>query len=310
MTVAANTAPVSRSVLDAAIDWRLRLDAALDEWLARDEAHARVWQQLQQIDSRIGGIGTQGRKALLHAGKPRRALGGALVLLLGVAALLALADRQWPLRHATADHVTATGEQRSLQLEDGTRIQLDARSALDVAFDAQRRRVVLRSGQLWVETAHGDARPFVVATAEGELRALGTRFVVQRPGDGLTRLVVLEAAVEATARDGERRVLRAGDSVLLAAGGLTPTRPADPGAAAWTHGMLAVENAPLAEVIAALSRHTTARLSVDPRVASLRVTGTFPLRDPELALASLTASLPLRERRTTDWWVRLEPAGD
>ncbi len=311
-----SAAPVRRSVLDAAIDWRLRLDAgetdvtALDAWLARDEEHARVWRQLHDIDARIGRIGSRGRAALLHAGRPRRALAGAMALLLAVAALLPVVDRQWPLRHLAADQVTATGEQRRLQLADGTQIQLDARSALDVDFDGERRELHLRSGQVSIETGHGDARPFVVVTEEGELRALGTRFVVQRLEAGRTRLIVLEAAVEATADDGESRVLRAGDSVWLSGSGMASTVATEPGAAAWTQGMLAVEDAPLADVITVLSRHTAAHIAVDPAVEQLRVTGTFPLHDVDLALASLTSSLPLRQQRTTAWWIRLEPAGD
>lgn len=304
-------APVSRSVLDTAIDWRLRLDAgeadsaALDTWLASDAEHARVWRQLNELDSRIAGIGSRGRAALLRTGRSRRA-SGALVLLLGIAALLPLVDRQWPLRHMAADHVTATGEQRSIELDDGTRILLDARSAIDIAFGQERRRIVLRSGQLLIETGQGDARPLVVTTEQGELRPLGTRFTVLRRDGRRTRLAVLEAAVEVTAHSGEHRVLQAGEGVWLTAGAMAATAPLEPDAAAWVQGMLAVEDAPLADIVATLSSHTTAHLSVDPNAAQLRVTGTFPLDDIDLALAALTSVLPLRERRTTDWWIRLE----
>lgn len=307
-----NPASTSLAVLDAAIDWHLRLangeaDAnAFDAWL-REPEHARVWTQLQSLNQRVSGLGRHGRSAIAQAsGKRRRAMrNAALGLLVTCSTLLMVADRQWPLRHTLADYRTATGEYRELQLADGTHIALDARSALDIEFNGEQRRVELRTGQLLVETAHGDPRPFIVATREGELRALGTRFVVRRDDDGRTRLTVLAAAVEASARNGEKRVLHAGEDVVLDDIGMGASRRATPGAEAWTRRMLAVENTPLSQVVDELTRHTHAHIEVDNAIANLPVTGTFPLHDLDVALAALTSTLPVSEQRTTAFWIHL-----
>jgi len=115
-----------------------------------------------------------------------------------------------------------------------------------------------------VETAHGDARPFIVATDEGELHA----------------------AVEATAHSSEKRVLQAGEDVVLDNKGMQTTGHVAGVADAWTHGMLAVENVPLSQVIAELARYTPAHIDVDAQIADLRVTGTFPLHQTDVALAA------------------------
>jgi len=47
-------------------------------------------------------------------------------------------------------------------------------------------------------------------------------------------------------------------------------------------------------------------LSCSPDIAGLRISGTFLLDDTEGALANLEASLPVRVRRLTRYWVRLE----
>src|SRR5690606_11580505 len=88
-------------------------------------------------------------------------------------------------RHAhtagwTADYRTATGEQRRSVLADGTQLQLNTASAVDVAYDANSRRLVLREGEILITTAPDPAgRPFFVQTPQGIVQALGTRFSVR-----------------------------------------------------------------------------------------------------------------------------------
>ncbi|WP_313520058.1 FecR domain-containing protein, partial [Pseudomonas sp.] len=207
-----------------------------------------------------------------------------------------------------ADEVTASGEQRDVELPDHTRIRLNSRSALDVAFDARERRVILRSGEVLVETAHGDQRPFIVQTAEGDLRALGTRFLVRREAEG-TRLIVLKSAVAAhPARGDEERIIGEGQQVLMGNAWLGASQPAPVAADAWSRGMLVVEEMPLGRLLERLGEYRHGHLGLDPSLENLRITGSFPLNDSDLALAALPPSLPVSIERHTDWWVKVVPA--
>jgi transmembrane sensor len=314
---------VSAQVLDEAIDWRLRLDGgdvggpertAFAAWHAADPDHARAWAQLGGIDQQLAGAAApSARRALLRAGQEQsrqlRRLGRSVLgVLLLAGAGLGLLNQQRPLGDWLADESTARGEQRQLQLPDHTQVRMNSGSALDIRFDAQQRRVFLRSGEILVETAHGDSRPFIVGTAEGDLRALGTRFLVRREGNA-TRLIVLQSAVAArpAARENERIVTQ-GQQVLIRRDDLSASQPAPVGADAWTHGMLVVENQRLGDLLATLGEYRSGYLGVDPAIADLRITGSFPLHDTDKALAALPPSLPVRIEKHTDWWVRLVPA--
>lgn len=308
---------VSRQVLDEAIGWQLCLgsgEASAQErqdfaaWLAAHPEHARVWQQLGAIDQQLGVAASAPARRALTRPRQRPVVGSALGLLLAVGLSLGLLHNQRPLGDYLADQRTAAGEIRELQLPDRSRVSLNSRSALDIQFDGQQRRLFLRSGEILVETAHGDARPFLVATEQGELRALGTRFLVRREGQ-LTRLTVLQSAVAAqpSTRPGER-VVAAGSQVLMSASALGDSRPASIGADAWQQGMLVADNLRLADLLERLGEFHQGHLGVDPRVADLRISGSFPLRDSEQALAALTSSLPVRIERHTDWWLTLVPA--
>jgi len=161
-----------------------------------------------------------------------------------------------------------------------------------------------------VETAHGDSRPFIVETDEGRLRALGTRFLVERDEGDSTLLSVLQSAVAARPEQlpGER-VINQGQQVRLRADGFGNVEANSATADAWTHGMLVVDNVRLSELIEQLARYSPGYLAVDPKLADLRITGSFPLQNIDLALGSLEPTLPVRIEKHGPWWSRVVPRG-
>ncbi|WP_296255084.1 MULTISPECIES: FecR family protein [unclassified Pseudomonas] len=312
------TRPVSSQVLDAAIAWQLCLDrgqgneAERDEfakWYAASEEHARAWTQLGILDQRFVRTTGPARSALMRSrealGRQVRKLGrGVAGFALALGLTLFLGDRLLPVHYWLADQRTATGEQRTIRLSDNTLIHLNTHSALDVRFDARQRRVILQEGEIFVETgSHEDPRPFIVETVEGQMRALGTKFLVKRRDDG-TLLSVLQSAVAAHPQaSASEMILREGQQMLIQRHSLGPMVAMAPGADAWMRGMLVVDNAPLSDVVAEISRYRQGHLGVAPEVADLRITGSFPLNDTDLALKALMPTLPVTIEARTQWWV-------
>jgi transmembrane sensor len=312
---------VSAKVLDAAIEWQLCLDSgavsaeqqhAFAQWLAAHPEHARAWQQLNGLDIRLASAAAApARQALLHSARSkslRRFGNSAFALLLSSALLLGLLAQQRSLTDYLADAHTARGEQRELLLSDHSLIHMNSTSAVDIEFTDSQRGVRLRSGEILVQTAHGDPRPFVVLTEQGRLRALGTRFLVRREGDS-TRLTVLQSAVAAQPSAAvDERIIQAGEQVLMQRQQLSAVQPAPLSAAAWSHGMLVADNLRLADLLDALGEYRSGYLSLDPSLAELRISGSFPLHDTDKALAALPPSLPVRIEQLNKWWVRVVPA--
>ncbi|WP_460130337.1 FecR domain-containing protein [Pseudomonas sp. H1_D05] len=316
----ASSRPVPAHVLDAAIARQLTLDSSsplereeFAKWHAAHEEHARAWRQLGMLDQRFSVAKGPARSALLQSreGIRRRVrrLGSGLasvVLLVGVG--LFASERFLPLDYWLADQRTATGEQRTVRLADGTVLNLNTHSAVDVRFDDKRRLIVLQEGEILVETGHGDARPFIVETREGSMRALGTRFLVKREDQG-TRLSVLQSAVAARPQSNpEEQILHEGQQVLLRGDGLGSIVALNPGADAWTRGMLVVDNARLGDLVHELGRYRRGYLGVASDVADLRITGSFPLHDTDKALSALLPTLPVQIERHTPYWVTVAKA--
>ncbi|AZC25640.1 MULTISPECIES: FecR family protein [Pseudomonas] len=315
--------PVSARVLDAAIAWQLSLDggaSALEheefaKWHCAHEEHARAWRQLGMLDQRFNLAPGPARNALVQSreGLRRRVRklgrGIASVVLVGGLGLF-LEQHYLPLDYWLADQRTGTGEQLMLRLSDGTLINLNTHSALDVRFDDKQRRLILQEGEVLIETGHGDSRPFIVETRDGRLRALGTRFLVKREDQG-TRLGVLQSAVAARPQEGQdEKVFKEGQQVLMQRDGLQAPQALAMGADAWSLGMLVVDNARLGDLIKELGRYRHGYLGVAPEVADLRITGSFPLHNTDLALDALLPTLPVQIERRTDWWVNVVAKAD
>ncbi|MBL8357237.1 MAG: FecR family protein [Delftia acidovorans] len=321
--------PLHARVLDEAAEWLMRLHdsgateadrAACERWRQADPQHALAWERAERLLGKLGGLPAALAMPALDRPRSHRAQRRATVARL--AALLAVAPAGWLAWQAWyaadqrgwgADLRTATGERRTEHLADGSRLLLDTASAVDIRFDGALRLLTLRQGAISIETAADTAtphRPFVVDTAHGRLRALGTRFTVRQEGGradgGPVRLTVTEGAVEVTLRGAASPalVVQAGQQTVLRAGEVTSPQPLQPEATAWTHGMLMADAMPLAAFCAELSRYRPGLLQCAPEVRALRVSGSFPLGDTDRTLTMLASTYPVDvQTRMRGYWI-------
>ncbi|MFC4923253.1 FecR domain-containing protein [Delftia deserti] len=321
--------PLQARVLDEAAEWLMRLHdsgateadrAACERWRQADPQHALAWERAERLLGKLGGLPAALAMPALDRPRSHRAQRRAAVARL--AALLAVAPAGWLAWQAWyaadqrgwgADLRTATGERRTEHLADGSRLLLDTASAVDIRFDGALRLLTLRQGAISIETAADTAtphRPFVVDTAHGRLRALGTRFTVRQEGGradgGPVRLTVTEGAVEVTLRGAASPALgvQAGQQTVLRAGEVTSPQTLQPEATAWTHGMLMADAMPLAAFCAELSRYRPGLLQCAPEVRALRVSGSFPLGDTDRTLTMLASTYPVDvQTRMRGYWI-------
>ncbi|SAK97264.1 FecR [Caballeronia pedi] len=312
---------IDDAVLDEALQWLVTLWSgeagdkereALACWRRADPAHEAAWQRVQSIDNRLGALptaiaGPALRGARARAG--RRAVLRSLLFAGGTGALAWAARDAVPWRNWTADYRTATGEQRSVQLADGTRLTLNTGTALDVRFGPNERRLLLRAGEIYVATAHEMSRayrPFIVDTAQGAVESLGTRFTV-RQGDSRSYVAVYEGAVSVRPMHAaSARRIDAGQQAAFSRDEVEAPSPANADATGWTRGLLIVEQMRLDAFLRELGRYRTGFLRCDPSIANLRVSGVFPLADTDRVLAALEQALPVSTRYATRYWVTVD----
>ena len=283
---------------------------AWEAWYAADPEHQAAWLKIEQVSARLGVVpGRLAGTVLARStrGVDRRVLLRGVFGLAAVGAGGALAYRLMPTEGLQYDLVTGTGERRQVQLADGSILSINAGSRVDIEFTSKQRLVRLYEGEILV-TTHPDnalvARPFVVETAHGRVLALGTRFNVRAEG-GLTRVAVLEKAVEATPgrASGLMQRIEAGQQLSFSEAHIGSLQIADISAGSWASGRLVVVNMPLRQFLAELSRYRRGHIGCDDTVADLPISGAYPIDDTEQALLALTEAFPLRLNRFTRYWV-------
>ncbi|MBM7060030.1 FecR domain-containing protein [Pseudomonas sp. UL073] len=311
------------AVLEQAAEWLVRLEAEpqcrreFDNWQRSDPRHAAAIASLQGVLARFQSLPaapTHSALGAAHRLERRRSVkrsAGSALLALALAVPLALFLRSNPPSYLLADLRTASGEWHSTQLEDGSRISLMGHSAVDLRFVARQRTLHLEQGGILVDVAADAGRPFVVQTEHGSIRALGTRFVVEKR-DQATWLTMLESKVEVrSATDGRTTQVVAGQRLRLDARGFGTPESIDAGAfeQAWRQHQLVVQDRPLPEVLALLAEQHAGHLSYDAdALGGLRVSAVLPLDEPDRALRLLSRSFPIRLQQFTPWLVRVAPA--
>ncbi|MCU9949145.1 FecR domain-containing protein [Pseudomonas sp. PDM13] len=315
---------IDPQILGEAADWLVQLHSgsateddhrAIQLWRNRSPQHAQAWARAESIlgDFRNlpGSLALQTLDNAKRKGIGRRQAIARLGMLLLAAPVAWAAWRQLPWQDWSADLRTATGEQKDLHLPDGTRLLLNTASALDVAFDATSRRLRLFSGEVLITTAKDPSptpRPFLVETPQGIAQALGTRFSLRLDGERC-RVAVMEGAVRVSnSGRSDSQVIEAGRQAAFDREHVLPSTALDPAATAWETGMLLAQDMRLADLVDELGRYRPGVLRCHPRIADIRVSGAFPLRDTDASLRLLQDTLPIALSSLTRYWVTLEPA--
>jgi transmembrane sensor len=228
-------------------------------------------------------------------------------------------------------YTTGIGEQRSIILQDGSTVDLNAQSRVRIVYGARERRVELAEGQALFRVAKDAARPFVVRAGTTDIRAVGTQFDVYRKTAG-TVVTVVEGRVavlpftlparrsirpgaadpadvtEESAPPPTRTILSAGEQVIVGALSTQKAQHADVAAAtAWTQKQIIFRSTPLSEVVSEFNRYNARQLVItDPDIGGTRISGVFSSTDPGSLLRGLTVLGSFRIHSLSD---RIEISG-
>lgn len=188
--------------------------------------------------------------AMASLDRPQPGRRAVLKRALGVAALVPAAwllSRQLPIDVWRADLHTATGERKQLPLADGSALQLNTASAVDV--DLARRRLTLLDGEMALSVP--GAAALTVHTRYGQVIASQAEVCVRQLADAC-RVSVLKGQVQVLDMHGRITVMHAGQQARLEALGLAAPSPFDVLQLGWRDGVLTAQNQLLGDFCASL----------------------------------------------------------
>jgi transmembrane sensor len=307
----------SGSLHEQAISWVTRLHSGdctdqdrhdFDAWLAQSEAHRAAhreveafWSGLSQIEPHATPQLAAARDYLRKARQSRStASRKRLAGVLSVFLILGFSPLWWSWL-TTDTYRTAKGESTSIQLSDGSYIDLNTDTELSVQYTWTRRTVKLARGEALFTVVHNAEKPFEVIAAGGRIQDIGTRFNVYQQADQVS-VTVLEGEVSvAASQSSTAQNLTPGQQLSYTSTGQTSavTRADMNAATAWQKGQLVFKSQPLSAVLEQLGRYHDASLQVpDSRLQALKVSGVFPSNDLSLALNTIAGALPIKISQT------------
>lgn len=325
--------------------WLIRMDGdepltdtekdALREWMSRSPLHrselarlAKFWGQANILTELIAGIEYERRK---HA--HRRGMSWVLTTWLAAALVLAsvimvYSGLQPSSKMVTRAYGTAIGHRKTALLLDGSSIQLNTDTQVQVAYTSNSRRIRLLRGEALFSVIPDSNRVFEVYAADSVVRAVGTAFAVHLEGRKLDLMVtkgiidvsdvtstqdaVDGTSIKAAPLASNLGQLKAGEATSFnsRSGRMEVYQLGPPELQrrlAWQEGYLVFAGEPLSEVVAQLNRYSTTTLAIgDPKLASIAIGARFRIGDLGAVLNLLNTTFGIRARRVNDRSIRLE----
>lgn len=329
---------ITRALLSDAGAWLARMNGPLRtpateegfrRWLNEHPLHREAFRLLTEDWEEIGELK---RFARVDIGAPRfeharevrtprlrPMLAAAAVLVVAVIGLLS-----YSLQHPSI--ATGVGEQRTLTLEDGTKVSLNTSTRIAVQYDKSQRGVRLEAGEAFFEVAKHSNWPFVVTVGGNKVTALGTAFVVRKDAGRRVAITLMEGKVavtgvpdtelsvhgtssslpserQSTDPSGDRTVTLAPGERLILAEREQPLidRPALDKVTAWQQGRVAIDNMRLSEAVAEMNRYSTLRLVIErPESERLVLSGVFTAGQSESFARAVAQSYGLEVVRQGD----------
>ncbi len=306
---------------------------AFEQWLRADERHAAVfaalaetWTMIGESRSPAGNVIALGRE---RAWWRPLSLAAAVLAVAGLGGWHALREAvertQAPYTLAAA---TEIGLLRKVALPDGSVVQLNTDSAMEVRFDADVRRVRLVRGEAHFSVAKNSARPFIVNAAGVDVRVVGTVFNVRLRPESVDVLVTegrvqvgppkspaeMPTSLDEPAAPMSELIAGQKTSVALAAPAPRPVAPVAVTtteirqALAWQARRLDFDATPLREIVAEINRYNRHKLVVaDAQLDEQRFGGSFPASDYATFVRMLEVDFGVvAERRETETLLRLK----
>jgi transmembrane sensor len=319
-------------LLEAAGFWCVRLAHGdltvqeqhdFDAWISASDAHGqafddvvRTWHSIDEVSLQPDVIAHRSQ-ALDEFSKANarkwRAPRISLKPLFAIAASIALLLTGYGLyaQYAFTTYATTTGERRIVQLDDGSRLSLDADTEIKVRYSGDRRELRLERGRAKFDVAKDSLRPFTVLASNRIVVATGTAFSVELINrkvevilyEGRVAVVdgryrpTIAAPTGAKPAHAQREVqLLPGMELLAGSMGNERVSQTDAGRTlTWEAGLLTFEDEPLQMAVERVNRYSDVKLAVgDAEAAGLRVNGVYPAGDIQAFVEGVTGVLPVQ----------------
>lgn len=309
----------SEKVFEEAAEWFHKREtgqldtSAFEKWLLSDLRHETAYRKVEESDFELKSLRLTPEmlrlenEILLKAGhrsksrlypSSRRA-----VIAAGAAGLAGIALAGWHWATLGDVYKTAIGEQKTVLLDDGSKVNIDANSEVRASISRKDRDIRLLSGRANFVVSKDPSRAFRVLARDKLITALGTAFSVDLTADAVS--VILsegEISIGQTSQDHTTNKLiipyLSGQKLVRLQFGTTLPSIKDASAAeelSWLSGTISFQNEALSSAAARMNNYSHVKIEIEGESArKLQVTGQFAAGRSDAFVDAVTSYFPLR----------------
>jgi transmembrane sensor len=327
--------------------WISRMDRGLSQqekqeliaWINQNGKHheallslASLWDDLSVLNE-LSGIFPLEKSHKKQSMMPSLAMAASMLLVVVTSSSLLLGFNPASIipqetLYSVKYYQTKIGEQAIFPMSDGTSVQLNTNSQIEVAYTANHRKLTLLKGEARFDVAKDKERPFTVVSGTQSFTALGTIFNVQKNNEQNMELVVTEGKVlisssselikdvadnfkQLTTQPLISSIVASGQKAIIENSNAMPIQEISLDQVqrdlAWQQGMLIFNGEPLAIALKEVSRYTNTHFEIsDDRIANLKVAGYFKAGDIDGLLQSLNVNFNIHYQKTSTNLIKLE----
>jgi len=286
----------------AAADWVQRRQfwnwsdddqAALDVWLAESDRNRVAYLRQNAVWESAGRLVVL-KPELEVPARARispllmRIAAGVLVAALGAGGIV------YTMHPRAAVYSTDIGGRKTLQLADGSRIELNTNTLVSLSKEGDTRKVTLVRGEAYFHIHHDAAHPFVVVAGDYRVTDIGTEFVVRRAPERV-EVGLIKGGVRFDAANvqgtPQSALLTPGDVVVADANSMKMSKKPIRDLMtelSWRRGMLVFKDTMLEEAAAQFNRYNREKIVLaGADIARLKINGSFQASSSELFARSV-----------------------
>ncbi|WAC00101.1 MULTISPECIES: FecR family protein [Pseudomonas] len=309
------------AITDAAAQWCMRLHAddctpaereAFARWLAADPRHHDEYQAMLEIwftadllprNATVVDFNPPPRQVARrrHHWRPMASAAAVALLVLPLAGWIGWMQGWLPNHY---QHIEAGNQARTVQLSDGSTVELNLNTELTYFNFRDQRQVTLTRGEAFFKVQHDSSHPFIVRAGQGQTRVTGTQFNVWKYQDQV-KVTLVQGSVLVSS-DGSTGGYRLGPGMQASyrTGDFEPqlAQSEDHGnSLAWRRGQLVLDNLSLEQALPVINRYLDAPLLLaDASTGRIRISGIYNTREVGRLVDNLPKVLPVYLTRSKD----------
>lgn len=188
------------------------------------------------------------------------------------------------------------GKRSVLTFADGSKIWVNAgtRVVYPVEFEKDKREIYV-DGEIYIEVARDENRPFYVRTKDMNVRVLGTKFnVTAYESESIRSVVLAQGCVQVETARTPKAILAPNQMFSVAEGKENITQVDVEQMISWINGLYCFQSADLGIVLKRLSTYYGVNVEFDPALSKIKCSGKIDLKDNfETVINGLTFVAPI-----------------